>query len=71
MPMAMRNMEMAPVHVQEIIKRRFEYLELPRIGFHGNWAYPVLQCNIAAVQKGGKGVPICNCWTLFHSHCHS
>ncbi|RXW11975.1 hypothetical protein EST38_g13879, partial [Candolleomyces aberdarensis] len=53
MPMAMRNMEMAPVHVQEMIKRRFEYLELPRIGFHGNWAYPVLQCNIAAVQTGG------------------
>ncbi|KAJ2934404.1 hypothetical protein H1R20_g2696, partial [Candolleomyces eurysporus] len=53
MPMAMRNMEMAPAHVQEIIKRRFEYLELPRIGFHGNWAYPVLQCNIAAAEAGG------------------
>ncbi|KAJ2922527.1 hypothetical protein H1R20_g14570, partial [Candolleomyces eurysporus] len=53
MPMAMRNMEMAPAHVQEIIKRRFEYLELPRISFHGNWAYPVLQCNIAAAEAGG------------------
>ena len=69
--MAMRNMEMAPAHVQQMIKKRFEYLELPHIGFHGNWAYPVLQCNISAVQKGGEGIQILNCWILFDLRYHS
>lgn len=54
-PMAMLNMEQAPLSIQEPIRRRTEMLGLPRVGSVNNWAYQALQCNVAAVPKNSSG----------------
>ncbi|KAH6886516.1 hypothetical protein BKA70DRAFT_1444399 [Coprinopsis sp. MPI-PUGE-AT-0042] len=54
--MAMTNLECATPSIQDTIRERSEMLGLPHIGSDGNYAYPTIQCNIAAAATSNSGL---------------
>lgn len=63
-PLALRSVEQADPAIIETLKAQTDLVGMPRIGSDDNWAFPSVQCNIAAA-KVSESSELVSCSTHF------
>ncbi|KAJ3549474.1 hypothetical protein NMY22_g871 [Coprinellus aureogranulatus] len=54
-PLALRSIELGPSSLIETLKAQTDLADMPHIGSQDNWAFPSVQCNIAAAKDAETG----------------